>query len=72
MKEAEPQDRYQILSKEARELTAKTQEFEDAVYDLYVNSDAKANQDTRTPLELLDLIVTKGCEVMATLDRLWI
>ena len=71
MKEAEAQDRYQILCKEAGELTAKAQEFEDAVYDLKaVNSNAKANQDTRTPLELLDLIATKGCEVMAPLDRL--
>ncbi|MCC7219691.1 MAG: hypothetical protein IT490_03055 [Candidatus Contendobacter sp.] len=71
VKESEAQDRYQILSKEAGELTAKAQEFEDAVYDLKaVNSNAKANQDTRTPLELLDLIATKGCEVMAPLDRL--
>ncbi len=69
--ETEAQDRYQTLSKEAREWTAKAQEIEDAVYDLKaVNPHAKTDQDTRTPAELLDFIEGKGHEVAAALERL--
>ena len=69
--ETEAQDRYQALIKAAREFTAKAQEIEDAVYDLKaVNPNAKADQEARTPAELLDFIAEKGQEVAAALGRL--
>jgi type I restriction enzyme M protein len=56
------------LDGEARELRAKAQAIEDAVYDLKaVNPNAKNEQDTRSPEELLDLIDAKGREVAAAL-----
>jgi len=43
----------------------------DAVYDLKaVNPNAKSNEDTRTPAELLDFIEAKGREVAEALARL--
>jgi type I restriction enzyme M protein len=57
--------------REARELGGKAQAIEDAVYDLKaVNPNAKNEQDTRTPEELLDLIEAKGKEVAEALMTL--
>jgi type I restriction enzyme M protein len=57
--------------REARELEGKAQAIEDAVYDLKaVNPDAKNEEDTRTPEELLDLIEAKGREVTEALKTL--
>jgi type I restriction enzyme M protein len=52
-------------------LGGKAQAIEDAVYDLKaVNPNAKNEQDTRTPEELLDLIEAKGKEVAEALMTL--
>lgn len=52
------------LEAQARELTNKAQAIEDAVYDLKaVNPHRKADEDTRTPAELIALIREKGKEV---------
>ena len=57
--------------REARELRGKAKAIEDAVYDLKaVNPNAKTEEDTRTPAELLDVIETKGLEVAAALESL--
>ncbi|MCI0396315.1 MAG: N-6 DNA methylase [Chloroflexi bacterium] len=59
------------LDKEVRELKAKAQAIEDAVYDLKaVNPNAVVDEDTRTPQELLDIIEAKGREVAAALALL--
>ncbi len=73
LKKAKPRDDEAIkdaeaqltaLLKEAREATAKAEAIENAVYDLKaVNPNRKANVDTRTPGELLDLIEAKGREI---------
>lgn len=50
--------------RQSREAAAKAQAIEDAVYDLKaVNPHKTAEVDTRTPVELLDLIESKGREV---------
>lgn len=55
----------------AREAAAKAQSIEDAVYDLKaVNPNRKAEIDTRTPAEILDLIEVKGREVAEALAAL--
>jgi type I site-specific restriction endonuclease len=52
------------LEAEARDLTAKAQAIEDAVYDLKaVNPNAKTDEKTRTPAKLIALIRAKGREV---------
>jgi type I restriction enzyme M protein len=52
------------LTGEVRDLTARAQAIDDAVYDLKaVNPHAKNDEDTRTPEELLELIERKGEEV---------
>jgi type I restriction enzyme M protein len=59
------------LDTEARELNAKAQAIEDAVYDLKaVNPHAKAEEDTRTPAELIAFIEAKGKEVAEALNRI--
>jgi type I restriction enzyme M protein len=59
------------LDSEARELNNKAQAIEDAVYDLKaVNPNAKTEEDTRTPEELLDFIEAKGREVADALSAL--
>jgi type I restriction enzyme M protein len=59
------------LSREAREAANKAQAIEDAVYDLKaVNPNRKADADTRTPAELLDLIESKGREVAEAIAAL--
>jgi len=56
------------LGKEAREQLAKAEEIENAVYDLKaVNPNAKAEEDKRTPEQLLDFIEAKGREIAAAL-----
>ena len=59
------------VDSEARELNNKAQAIEDAVYDLKaVNPNAKSEEDTRTPDELLDFIEAKGREVADALADL--
>lgn len=56
------------LAKEAREQAAKAEEIENAVYDLKaVNPNAKAEDDKRTPEQLLDFIEAKGREIAEAL-----
>lgn len=56
------------LAKEAREQSAKAEEIENAVYDLKaVNPNAKAEEDKRTPGQLLDFIEAKGLEIAEAL-----
>jgi type I restriction enzyme M protein len=60
----EAEEQIATLTKEARELAARAQDIEDAVYDLKaVNPNKPAEEDTRTPAELLDIIEQKGREV---------
>lgn len=55
----------------ARQAESKAEQIEDAVYDLKaVNPNRKADIDTRTPTELLDLIEAKGREVAESLGAL--
>ncbi len=62
---------YARLMRESRDATNKAQAIEDAVYDLKaVNPNKKADVDTRTPAELLDLIEAKGREVTEALASL--
>lgn len=62
------QDKFAKLSRESRELANKAKEIEDAVYDLKaVNPHKKAVVDDRTPEELLNIIETKGQEIVAAL-----
>ncbi|MCL5110858.1 MAG: N-6 DNA methylase [Chloroflexi bacterium] len=59
------------LEAQARELKAKAQGVEDAAFDLKaVNPNARSDEDTRTPEELLDLIEAKGREVAEALAEL--
>ena len=54
-----------------RSWTVSRQEIEEKNYDLKaVNPNAKSQEDTRTPEELLDLIETKGKEVTEALSAL--
>ena len=67
----EADQRIKDLTKEAGGLSARAQNIEDAVYDLKaVNPNKQAEEDTRTPAELLDLIEAKGQEVAAALADL--
>jgi type I restriction enzyme M protein len=80
LKKARPRDEQAIkdaeaqisaLTRESRELAAKAKEIEDAVYDLKaVNPHKKADIDTRTPEELMDIIEAKGKEIAAALEVL--
>jgi type I restriction enzyme M protein len=80
LKKAKPKDDAKIGAAQnaldaavraAREAAAKAQAIEDAVYDLKaVNPNKKTNVDTRTPVELLDLIEAKGHEVAEALAAL--
>ncbi|CAG1007620.1 partial putative type I restriction enzymeP M protein, partial [Anaerolineales bacterium] len=59
------------LDAEARDLNAKAQAIEDAVYDLKaVNPNAKSEGDVRTPAELIAFIEGKGREVAQALAML--
>ncbi|MFB3881905.1 MAG: N-6 DNA methylase [Armatimonadota bacterium] len=67
----EAETRFAELTREARELTARATDIENAVYDLKaVNPNAKSNEDTRTPEELLDLMEAKGREVAEAVAEL--
>ena len=62
---------WRSVEREARELQAKAEAIEDAVYDLKaVNPNRVTVEDKRTPLELLQFIADKGREADAALDRL--
>jgi len=64
----EAEARFAALTKESREAANKADAIESAVYDLKaVNPHRKADVDTRTPTELLDLIEAKGREVAEAL-----
>jgi type I restriction enzyme M protein len=67
----EAEARLAAMVREARDLQARASAIEDAVYDLKaVNPHAKADQDLRSPEELLDLIEAKGREVAEALATL--
>lgn len=57
--------------REIREIESKAQTLEDAAFDLKaVNPNAKSTEDTRSSAELMDLIETKGREVLELLGTL--
>ena len=59
------------LTKEARDRLPEPQDIEDAVYDLKaVNPNKQAEEDKRTPAELLDIIEAKGRDVVEALPQL--
>jgi type I restriction enzyme M protein len=65
---AEAMQKAAELAKEAREQAAKAEEIENTVYDLKaVNPNAKAEEDKRTPEQLLDFIEAKGREIAEAL-----
>jgi len=65
---ADAEHRIATLIKEARELAGEATDIENAVYDLKaVNPNARNEEDTRTPEELLDLIEAKGREIAEAL-----
>lgn len=80
MKKADPKDdkavtnaeaEFQNLMRECRDAANKAQNIEDAVFDLKaVKPNKKAQVDTRTPNELLDLIERKGLEVAEAIATL--
>ena len=68
---AETETALAAVTREARELTAKAGEIEDAVYDLKaVNPNKKPEVDDRTPEDLLALIEAKGREIAEALAAL--
>lgn len=68
---APAEEKLAALSKEAREAANKAEAIENAVYDLKaVNPHRKAEVDTRTPAELLDLIESKGRQISEALASL--
>ncbi len=80
LKKAKPRDdagitqlelKLAALLKDSREAASKAESIENAVYDLKaVNPNRKAQTDTRTPSELLDIIEAKGREVAAAVAAL--
>ena len=63
--------RVRELLKQAREATSKADDIENAVYDLKaVNPNRKAENDRRTPAELLDLVEAKSVEIAEALKQL--
>jgi type I restriction enzyme M protein len=64
-------EKVATLEREARELSGKAEDIENAAFDLKaVNPNRKTEDDTRTPAELLALIEAKGREVTAALASL--
>jgi len=62
---------WKRVQREARESLSKGEAIEDGVYDLKaVNPNRVAEEDTRTPPQLLDVIAEKGREAESALDRL--
>ncbi len=65
------EEKAKTLDREAREAQAKADSIEDAAFDLKaVNANRVAQEDTRTPNEVLTFIVEKGREADAALARL--
>ncbi|MBI4659983.1 MAG: hypothetical protein HY735_14170 [Verrucomicrobia bacterium] len=57
--------------KAIREIEARGQEVEDAVFDLKaVNPNAKSPEDARSSIEILSLVESKGREVQEAVERL--
>ena len=57
--------------REIREIDSKAQSIEDTAFDLKaVNPNATTEEDTRTPVELIELIKSKGREVQEVLAKL--
>ncbi|OGG48999.1 MAG: hypothetical protein A3F84_14275 [Candidatus Handelsmanbacteria bacterium RIFCSPLOWO2_12_FULL_64_10] len=70
-KVAETEEKVAELTREARELLTRAEAIDNAVYDLKaVNPNAKKDEDTRTPEELLNFIEAKGKEVAEALAAL--
>jgi hypothetical protein len=64
----EAEGKVKELTRASRDLTAMAKEIEDSVYALKaVNPHKKPVVDTRTPEELMDIIVAKGQEVAEAL-----
>lgn len=67
----ETTEKLRAVEKEAGELLAQAQEIEFAIYDLKaVNPNAKSEEDTRTPQELMEEIAIKGREADEALVEL--
>lgn len=65
------EEQWRSVDREARELQAKAEGIEDAVYDLKaVNPNRVVVEDKRTPAELLEFIAEKGREADTALNRL--
>ena len=65
------QERWKSALRDAREAAAKATTIENAVYDLKaVNPHRMVEEDTRTPLEIIQSIEEKGREATAALSRL--
>jgi len=65
------EEAIRLLAKDARELYGKAEEIENAAYDLKaVNPNAKTDEDTRTPEQLLDLIEEKAKVVEKAMEIL--
>jgi len=57
--------------REIRDIDSKAQSIEDNAFDLKaVNPNAKPDEDTRTPTELIEIIKSKGQEVGVLLKKL--
>lgn len=64
-------EQMRASEREIRALETNAQQIEDAAFDLKaVNPNAKTDGDTRTPAELLDIIESKGREIVETATRL--
>ncbi len=67
----ELQKNLSALDGKVRELNSKAQSIDDAVYDLKaVNPNAKSEENSRTPEQLLDFIEAKGREIQGAIDAL--
>ena len=65
------EEKWKSVLREARENESKAQTIEDAVYDLKaVNPNKIDDSDKRTPLQLLEVIDTKGRDADTALTRL--
>ena len=65
------QDRWKSALRDAREADAKATAIENAVYDLKaVNPHRVIDEDTRTPLEIIQAIEEKGRDAATALSRL--
>lgn len=68
---AEATAKAKALTKESRELKAKAENIENAVYDLKaVNPNKKVVEDTRTPAQLIKIIEDEGKKIAKALTKL--